>query len=91
VRRHRRQTLPVEFPSVSLIHAKQRRRGYRISGVSLPARRPVPPPHDFGVPCFPARSGREFRAALARLRRQRGPAVIEAMVDGSRYEELLYG
>jgi len=50
----------------------------------------VPPPHYFGVPCFPARSGREFRAALARLRRQRGPAVIEAIVDGSRYEELLY-
>ena len=87
--------LPVAFvilrdESLSLIHAKQRRRGYRISGVGLPARRPVPPPHYFGVPCFPARSGREFRAALARLRRQRGPAVIEAIVDGSRYEELLY-
>ena len=87
--------LPVVFvilrdESLSLIHAKQRRRGYRISGVGLPARRPVPPPHYFGVPCFPARSGREFRAALARVRRQRGPAVIEAMVDGSRYEELLY-
>ena len=30
------------------------------------------------------------RATLARLRSQRGPAVIEAIVAGSRYEELLY-
>ena len=47
--------------SLSLIHAKQRRRGYRITGVELPARCPIPPPHYFGVPCLPARSAREFR------------------------------
>jgi acetolactate synthase I/II/III large subunit len=76
--------------SLSLIHAKQRRRGYRITGVDLPVRDPVPPPHYFGVPCIPARSAREFRAALARVRRQRGPVVIEAVVDGSKYAELLY-
>ena len=76
--------------SLSLIHAKQRRRGYRITGVDLPVRDSVPPPHYFGVPCIPARSAREFRAALARVRRQRGPVVIEAIVDGSKYAELLY-
>jgi acetolactate synthase-1/2/3 large subunit len=76
--------------SLSLIHAKQRRRGYRITGVDLPARCPLPPPHYFGVPCLPARSAREFGAALARVRRSRGPVVIEAIVDGSRYAELLY-
>ena len=77
--------------SLSLIHAKQRRRGYRITGVELPARCPMPPPHYFGVPCLPARSAREFRTALAHARRRRGPVIIEAMVDGSRYAELLYG
>jgi acetolactate synthase-1/2/3 large subunit len=76
--------------SLSLIHAKQRRRGYRIAGVDLPARQPDPPAHYFGVPCFPARSAREFRSALGRARRQRGPVVIEAIVDGSTYAELLY-
>jgi acetolactate synthase-1/2/3 large subunit len=76
--------------SLSLIHAKQRRRGYRIAGVGLPARCPVPPPHYFGVPCVPARSAHAFRAALVRARRCRGPVVIEAIVDGSRYAELLY-
>jgi acetolactate synthase I/II/III large subunit len=76
--------------SLSLIHVKQRRRGYRITGVGLPVRRPVPPPHYFGVPCVPARSAREFRAALVRAKRCRGPVVIEAIVDGSRYAELLY-
>jgi len=45
VLRHPRQALPAEIASVSLIHAKQRRRGYRISGVGLPAQRPVPSPH----------------------------------------------
>jgi acetolactate synthase-1/2/3 large subunit len=76
--------------SLSLIYVKQRRRGYRITGVGLPARWSVPPPHYFGVPCVPARSAQEFRAALVRARRCRGPLVIEAIVDGSRYAELLY-
>lgn len=76
--------------SLSLIHAKQSRRGYRIIGVGLPARCPVPPPHYFGVPCVPARSARQFRTALVRAGRCSGPLVIEAIVDGSRYAELLY-
>jgi acetolactate synthase-1/2/3 large subunit len=74
--------------SLSLIEAKQRRRGYRAAGVALP---PWPPPPDyFGVPCVPARTPREFRTALHRARRARGPLVIEAVVDGSRYAEILY-
>jgi hypothetical protein len=42
------------------------------------------------VPCPPARSARELRAALASAHRFRAPVVIEAIVDGSRYAELLY-
>lgn len=76
--------------SLSLIEAKQRRRGFRTVGVRLPARRPQPPAHYFGVPCLPARTPREFRAALRRAARSGGPVVIEAIVDGGRYAELLY-
>lgn len=76
--------------SLSLIHAKQSRRGYRSVGVDLPVGNAHPPAHYFGAPCIPARSAREFGTALARARRSRGPVVIEAIVDGSRYAELLY-
>jgi acetolactate synthase-1/2/3 large subunit len=76
--------------SLSLIRAKQNRRGYKSIGVGLPNGAMPPPAHYFGVPCVPARSAAEFGAALARARRSRGPVVIEAIVDGSRYEELLY-
>jgi acetolactate synthase-1/2/3 large subunit len=76
--------------SLSLIEAKQTRRGFRTVGVGLPVRHPRPPAHYFGVPCFPARTPREFRAALHRADRSRGPTVIEAVVDGGRYAELLY-
>jgi acetolactate synthase-1/2/3 large subunit len=76
--------------SLSLIEAKQRRRGFRTIGVRLPVRHPQPPSHYFGVPCIPARTPREFRAALRRAARRRGPVLIEAVVDGGRYAELLY-
>jgi acetolactate synthase-1/2/3 large subunit len=76
--------------SLSLIEAKQRRRGFRMVGVRLPVRHPQPPAHYFGVPCVPARTPLEFRAALRRAARSRGPVVIEAIVDGGRYAELLY-
>jgi len=76
--------------SLSLIDAKQKRRGFRAVGVGLPVRRPRPPEHYFGVPCVPARTPRELRAALTRAGRSRGPTVIEAVVDGGRYPELLY-
>ena len=76
--------------SLSLIRAKQERREYRTVGVSLAARRRPTPRDYFGVPCLPARSAVEFRAALTQARRIPGPVVIEAIVDGSRYAELLY-
>lgn len=74
--------------SLSLIEAKQRRRGFRVAGVTLGTRRP--PEHYFGVPCLWARSEAEFRVALQRARRSRGPMIIKAEVDGSRYGEILY-
>jgi acetolactate synthase-1/2/3 large subunit len=76
--------------TLSLIEAKQRKRGYRVVGVDLFRRRCAPPAHYFGVPCVAAGSVEDFRKALARARRQSGPMLIEAEVDGSHYERLLY-
>jgi acetolactate synthase I/II/III large subunit len=78
----------LEDGSLSLIEAKQRHRGFRVAGVRLPVT--PSPEHYFGVPCLSARTPAEFRAALTRARRTRGPLVIAARVDGSRYSELLY-
>jgi acetolactate synthase I/II/III large subunit len=78
----------LEDGSLSLIEAKQRRRGLSLTGVELPVT--PPPAHYFGVPCLPARTPGEFRTALATARRARGPVAIAARVDGSRYGEILY-
>jgi acetolactate synthase-1/2/3 large subunit len=77
--------------SLSLIEAKQVRKGYRIAGVRLFPQAVRPPAHYFGVPCLPARSPQEFRRALGTARRAGGPVAIEAVVDGSQYPEILYG
>lgn len=76
--------------SLSLIQAKQERRRYRSVGVALGSDGCSAPADYFGVPCLPARSAQEFRTALRRAARRRGPVMIEAVVDGSRYGELLY-
>jgi acetolactate synthase-1/2/3 large subunit len=85
--------LPVLFVvmqdgSLSLIEAKQIQRGFRVAGVKLGA--PKPPEHYFGVPCLWARTEGEFRTALRRATKSRGPMIIKAEVDGSRYGEILY-
>ena len=76
--------------SLSLIKEKQRRRGHRMVGVDLYPRPVAPMPHHHGVPCVTAGSLPDFRRALAGARRRSGPLLIEAEVDGSHYESLLY-
>jgi acetolactate synthase-1/2/3 large subunit len=76
--------------SLSLIEAKQRQRDYRVVGVALHERWAWTATSYFGVPCIPARSPRAFRSALSRAARLRGPLIIEAHVDGTKYQELLY-
>ena len=77
--------------SLSLIEAKQLRKGFRIAGVRLFSETVQPATNYFGVPCLPVRSAQEFRRALAVARSARGPVAIEAVVDGSLYPEILYG
>ncbi len=75
---------------MSLIAAKQRKRGYGVVGTKLFHRRHGQVSHYFGVPCLVAQTPEAFREALARTRRLRGPVVIEAEVDGRHYDEVLY-
>jgi len=75
---------------LSLIEAKQQRRSYRLVGIALHERWARTATTYFGVPCVPARTPKELRAALSRAARLRGPMIIEAQVDGSNYPDLLY-
>jgi acetolactate synthase-1/2/3 large subunit len=45
--------------------------------------------HIFGVPVFPTSTTKEFRDALSEAARIDGPAVIEAFVSKSDYEEYI--
>ena len=75
---------------LSLIEAKQQRRSYQLVGIALHERWARTATTYFGVPCVPARTPKELRAALSRAARLRGPMIIEAQVDGSNYPDLLY-
>jgi acetolactate synthase I/II/III large subunit len=76
--------------SLSLIEAKQRKRNYHLVGVGLRERWARASINYFDVPCIQAGSPRAFRNALSRASRLRGPLIIEAHVDGSKYQEILY-
>jgi thiamine pyrophosphate-dependent acetolactate synthase large subunit-like protein len=76
--------------SLSLIEAKQRRRNYQLVGIGLHEQWARTATNYFGVPCVPARTPKEFRNVLSRAARLRGPMIIEAQVDGSKYLEILY-
>ena len=76
--------------SLSLIEAKQRKRNYQLVGVGLREPWARTATSYFGVPCIQARSPRAFRNALSRAARLRGPLIIMAHVDGSKYQEILY-
>ena len=74
---------------LGLMKVKQERKGYRLSGVYLG--KPVDsPPHYFGVPCRPARSAKDFSAALDWAFRLDGPSVVEAFIDVASYSQTVF-
>jgi acetolactate synthase-1/2/3 large subunit len=74
---------------LGLMKVKQERKGYRLSGVYLGE--PVDsPPHYFGVPCRPARSAKDFSAALDWAFRLDGPSVVEAFIDVASYSQTVF-
>jgi acetolactate synthase I/II/III large subunit len=74
---------------LGLMKVKQERRKYPLSGVRL-GNPPDTPPHYFGVPCRPAKSCEEFRAALDWASTLNGPSVIEAFIDAEAYSSTVF-
>jgi len=74
---------------LGLMKVKQERRKYPLSGVRL-GNPPDTPPHYFGVPCRPAKSTEEFRAALDWASTLDGPSVIEAFIDAEAYSSTVF-
>ncbi|MEE2760321.1 MAG: thiamine pyrophosphate-dependent enzyme, partial [Pseudomonadota bacterium] len=76
---------------LSLMQVKQRQRQYPDFGTHLgPGDRATPPAHYFGVPAFGAVTPDELRTALAKAFDTSGPTVIEAIVDGSHYQDTVF-
>jgi acetolactate synthase-1/2/3 large subunit len=74
---------------LGLMKVKQERRSYPLSGVRLGAP-PDSPAHYFGVPCRPAKTPEEFRAALDWAFALNGPGVVEAFVDAGAYSATVF-
>jgi acetolactate synthase-1/2/3 large subunit len=74
---------------LGLMKVKQERKNYALSGVRL-GEPPESPPHYFGVPCRPAKTAQQFRAALEWAAAQNGPSVVEAFIDVGSYSETVF-
>ncbi len=74
---------------LSLITVKQERKGYRSTGTRLFNGGLLASEHLFGVPIYSVHDMNEMRHALQRAFSAKGPAIVEAMVDGAEYHELI--
>ena len=74
---------------LSLITVKQERKGYTSTGTRLFNGGLLASEHLFGVPIYSVRAREEMRHALQRAFSAEGPAIVEAMVDGAEYHELI--
>ena len=76
---------------LGLIRVKQERRDLPIYATTLQEEEyRDPPQHYFGVPAFGVRSGVELAQALVEAFKQKGPTVIEAVVDASHYSQTVF-
>ena len=76
--------------SLSLIRIKQQKKNYRNDyGTSLPADHDTPSNHYFGVPVFQATDFESYKKTLADAFTAKGPVIVEAVVNGGEYDELL--
>ncbi len=74
---------------LSLITIKQEKKNNPAHGTRLFGEGYRSPDHLFGVPVFPASTAEAFREALSEADRAEGPAVIEAFVNKSDYENYI--
>jgi len=75
--------------NLSLIRLKQQRRGNERYGTLLHADGYASAGTFFGVPVFAARTAKEYRTALRDAFAANSPAIVEAFVDTSDYDELI--
>ncbi len=74
---------------LALIRIKQQRKGNPIYGTPIRAKGAVEAANLFGVPVTSARSPDEFRKLLQAAFATDGPAVVEALIDSSEYDDLV--
>jgi acetolactate synthase-1/2/3 large subunit len=74
---------------LSLIHVKQERSGYEHYGARLSDGDLFASEHLFGVPVFTAADASAMHKALKRAFSAEGPCIIEAVIDGAEYRELV--
>ena len=74
---------------LSLIEVKQNRRQAAPYGTTLYEGEYFAADHFLGAPVFKARDRGEMKTALEQAFSVAGPAIIEAIVDGAGYEELI--
>ncbi len=89
-----RLKLPVVFvlfrdQFLSLIKVKQRRKEYHQYGVEIFRANYSPSDNFFGAKVIVAREEEEFRAAFKRALQGSEPVVIEAVLDGSEYDQII--
>jgi acetolactate synthase-1/2/3 large subunit len=76
--------------SLSLIRIKQDNKRYdSLYGTQLNSLTEKPTNHYFGVPVIRATDSESYQKALAKAFAAEGPMLIEAVVDGSDYDELV--
>jgi acetolactate synthase I/II/III large subunit len=74
---------------LELIRIKQERKGYRRYGTFLHGRQYSSATNIFGVPVISATTLPEYEAALNKAFAAQGPVVVEALIDGEEYDELI--
>jgi acetolactate synthase-1/2/3 large subunit len=76
---------------LALIKVKQLRRQFPLYGTELQHEEyRDPPSHYFGVPAIGVRSADALEAAVRRALGEKGPTVIEAVVDSDHYVDTVY-
>jgi acetolactate synthase I/II/III large subunit len=76
---------------LALIKVKQIRRQFPLYGTELQREEyRDPPSHYFGVPAVGVRSADALEAAVRRALGEKGPTVIEAVVDSDHYVDTVY-
>jgi len=75
--------------SLSLIRIKQERKGYGTAGTPIRTGNHRLGDTFLGVPVFGAADSDEYRSALTQAFSTDGPAIVEAIIDGSEYDDLV--